>query len=221
MEAFSKMLCQRDYDREHINEIIEELKSSFIDCEELNEKNLKDLEFLEIVDGDSALFKFHDSCNVYKYCICDPTWSVLYNRNRLMVGVKSPLEGVRLLKKSSKNIEYILYPFEQADEYDLKYLSLDGKKFIDLTKLSEVCNCHSEQNCTIKWSNELTLEIDGTSSTYTVLLNGEFLSGFSDEESYFQSGDNCTKSYLYKNNLIVHQCGDVSSVVIIKKRNLN
>ena len=49
--------------------------------------------------------------------------------------------------------------------------------------------------------------------------DNQFLSGFVDPDTDFQLGDGDTFGYMYDSDLVIQNCGDVSSVVIIKFEN--
>lgn len=217
MEVFFEKLFVIDSYTYDQDEQIEMFKSSFQECDDLSNYNINDLQFLCIADdNENALFTFPNSCIVARYFCFDPTWSVP-ERHELIVGTKSTLEDVKLLENSSHDIEYVLYPFDQDFNLQMSYLMPTLGTFLDKSSLKEIYNNGSKLHHKIKWTDELTVVLDHD-EPYKVLLNGKFLSGFSDDPTHFQLGDCCTIAYTDKNdNLIICQHGDVSSVVIIKK----
>lgn len=58
----------------------------------------------------------------------------------------------------------------------------------------------------------------GKDCGYYIIKDNTIISGFLDPDTHFQQGDSYTICYLTSdNNLVVRNCGDVSSIVIIKK----
>lgn len=218
-EFFKQLFSDNNYnnDQDDQDEQIELFKSTFIECVDLSDYNIEDLHFLCIEDdGENALFTFPNSCIIARYCFEDSWWKVP-ERHELVVGKTSTLDGVELLENSSRDIEYVLYPFEQCCDLPMSYLIPTMGTFLDESSLKEIYENDCELHHEIRWTNELTLILDHE-EPYKLFLNGKFLSGFSDEPAHFQLGDGCTIAYTDKNdNLIVCQHGDVSSVVIIKK----
>jgi hypothetical protein len=228
MDEFFKHLFENDNyeddDADTQKERIEEFKSSYQKCTQLSSKyDISELQFLSFTTCDeTALFTIPNTDIVARYYVdSDDTW--LYGtqwnipeRHELTVGVPSTLDGVELLPNSSSKIEYVLYPYEQGCDLPMSYLIPTIGSFLDETSLKNVYESDSKLHHVIKWTDELTLILD-FDKPYKVVLNGEFLSGFVDEETHFQLGDGGTLAYIDKDkNLIVCQCGDVSSVVIIK-----
>lgn len=218
MEEFFEKLFQITEYEDDQDEQIELFKSTFNECNDLSNYKIKDLQFLCIEeDEEGALFKFSNSDTIFRYYMFDPMWNAMCEKYELIVGRVSTLEGVKLLENSSRDIEYVLYPFEQGNELPLNYLVINDGEYLDDSSLKQIyyngCELHHE----IKWTDELTLVLDHD-EPYKILSNGKFLSGFSDDPTHFQLGDGCTIVYTDKHsNLIVCQHGDVSSVVIIKK----
>lgn len=59
----------------------------------------------------------------------------------------------------------------------------------------------------------------GMDCRYYITKNNKIISGFNDPSTHFQMGDGHTICYLAENgDLIIENCGDVSSVVIVKHR---
>lgn len=218
MEKFFEKLFLDDNYEDDQEEQLEMFKSSFNDCDDLSNYNIEDLQFLCIEDdGENALFTFPNSFVIARYFFFNPMWRVP-ERHELVVGNVTTLDGIELLENSSRDIEYVLYPFEQCCDLPMSYLIPTMGTFLDESGLKEIYNNDCKLHHEIKWTDELTLLLDHE-EPYKLFLNGKFLSGFSDDEMYFQLGDGCTMAYTDKNdNLIVYQHGDVSSVVIIKKK---
>jgi hypothetical protein len=216
MEAFFEKLCLDDH-HDQKQEQIKMFQSSFRECEHLSNCNIEELQFLCIEDDyeNTALFTFPNSCVVARYSFYDPVWSVP-ERHELVVGTPSTLKGVELLENSSPDIEYVLYPLEQCCELPMSYLIPTKGTFLDVSSLQKIYYQDYRSHHEIEWTEDLTLVLDH-GKPYKVLLNGEFLSGFTDDPTHFQLGDCCTIAYTdTDNHLIVCQHGDVSSFVIIK-----
>ena len=129
--------------------------------------------------------------------------------------------GIKLIEDSDKKISYELYPFDQGDEISLE--SILRIKESELKKVkSKKCKspkCLGDDIAELKyeWTDSMFLYICNEGGYYVVKDN-KIISGFLDPETHFQLGDGSTTCYLTDNNdLVVENCGDVSSVVIIKK----
>ena len=136
----------------------------------------------------------------------------LIKKHCLKVGIPSSLRGIKLLPNSSPNIEYELYPLADGQHISLNDL-FPGDKF------EEIKFDSSNSELPIPWTNELTLVINNPNNNehYTILSNGNFLSGFIDICSRFQLGDYLTIVYTNKNkDLIICNYGDVASIVVVK-----
>lgn len=222
MEEYFKEFFKRNvqYSEESQKiQVVEDFISSFKESEDLAGKKIKNLIFLQICEkyfGDIAFFKFDESTTIYKYSTDGPDWFKISDRYELVQNKKSKLEGVHLLPKSSSEIKYILYPFEQGMELPIEILQIENNVFVNKKTLTNV-EVVEHNGIKIKWTNDLTCTIDDDGK-YEIFKNGVFLSGFVDEPTYFQLGDSCTKAYIDKNNnLIIYNYGDVSSCVIITK----
>lgn len=111
----------------------------------------------------------------------------------------------------SEHIAFELYPFLQGQELTLKELGLDEENYVTVNNL--------EEEGVIGWTHNLSLKIEHNKDDvleYQILKNGELFSGFCDPSSSFQLGDGSSVVYIYENRIIVENCGDVSSVVVIK-----
>lgn len=219
-DFFNKLLLIDEYNDDQYKQI-EMFKSSFNECTDLSNYSIDNLQFLCIEDDEeNALFTFPNTCIVARYFFVffdEPTsWSVP-ERHELCVGTTSTLNGVELLDNSSHAIQYVLYPFEQCCDLPLSYLIPTMGTFLDTSSLTQIYESGCKLHHQIKWSDNLTL-VFYDNKQYKVMLNGNFLSGFSDNPTHFQLGDCGTLAYIDKyDNLIVCQYGDVSSVVIVKK----
>lgn len=225
MEKFLKKLFELDNyvdkEEEQKNQI-DTFKSSFSECDFFEKKDINKLNFLSIEkDDESALFKFSKSNTIYKYKFFDCCWTEPCVRYTLNVGNNYELNDVNLIENSSNSIEYVLYPFYQDNIIPNKYLMIDDGQFIDETLLKKIFstdNTDFDLIYNVKWTDKLSLVVTHDDSTYKILSNGEFLSGFVDNPAHFQLGDGSTEVYTYnENNLIIMNIGDVSSIVIVKK----
>ena len=183
---------------------------------EKNGYDLTTFKKIDIIKGDykdeKIFFTINKKSNNFEmsyvyYDFMEERWKLI-EKHCLKYGIPSKLEGTELLPNSSSTIEYELYVFEDLQEIPLNVLFPNDKlkkiKFDDSDDFKYV----------VPWINGLTLEI-GSNRTYKVLLNGNFLSGFTDDVANFQIGD--CNTIAYKNNdLIIHNNGDVSSIVVVK-----
>ena len=125
---------------------------------------------------------------------------------------------IKLLNKSSDNICYDLYPFEQCGEVPLEALGINVQnlKVIDEGSVPK-CLKDYEVEMSFEYGDGFTISI--AESNYYISKNNEIISGFSDPETHFQLGDGCTNCYLADTGeLIIENCGDVSSTVIVKTK---
>lgn len=115
-----------------------------------------------------------------------------------------------LLENSKNDIEYELYPFEQGDELTLEELGFDKDT------IGEPTYFETEED--IPWNNlKVRIGDNGDGITYSVYKNEIIISGICDKSYSLQEGDSFSAYYQCDNMLIIRNCGDVSSVVVIKK----
>jgi len=148
--------------------------------------------------------KCHDSC----------FW---YTVNKMIVSSKGiykignmDYDVPELIPGSSDRISYEVYPFEQGDELTLSELGLNECSLPEPN--------YFEEDEDVNWSNDLTLRVGENDKgiTYSIYDGDKFISGLCDPSYSLQLGDAFSASYRYGNDLVIRNCGDVSSVVIIK-----
>jgi hypothetical protein len=131
---------------------------------------------------------------------------------------------------------YRLEPFRQGGVKSLAQLGFDDVREVAVEGKSSECD-----GC-FRWSNQcqwgaLTLTMDslgglsfdpdgfgcmgemGTRYRLTT-PDGAVVGGFVDRPTHYQNGDAVTCAYVSGDTLIVQNCGDVSSVVAIRKNQL-
>ncbi len=162
----------------------------------------------------------------YYYCI----WSTipkieLDTTNVTTYGKVEKYDIPKLSDNSNKNIRYELYPFEQTreiplnglDMHDLKQLEFENidyeVKIVD-ERIEIISDKDTYRTAKCEWKDGFMLWIIG--STYVITKNNQIISMFTDEPTTYQIGDGETKCFLYKDcHLVIENCGDVSSVVVV------
>jgi hypothetical protein len=212
--------CKKTMDSEEVNEIVEDFKKTF------PEHNIKDLTFTKELKNSNedviSLFSHKKNKNmIFCYNHEDCFWhiidKVLLSPNSKIVICKDnendDEDGIvpKLVKNSCNEIEYELYPMEQGSEIEFNYIDMDEDDLEELDSSGDMA-------MKIKINDELMLKIDyDHEMSYKIYKNKKRVSGFTDEPTTYQLGDGGTTVYLYKKkDLIVHNYGDVSSIVIIK-----
>ena len=123
-------------------------------------------------------------------------------------------ELIKVMKHSSKNIEFVLYPFFSEDD---DVFNLKPEYIVDMTNSTEIVLKNNLDNCIVDWKDGIQLYINNNNNTYIIKKDGNFISGFSDKDTHFQLGDCCTAAYKLNNGeLMIYNYGDVSSAVIIR-----
>lgn len=170
-------------------------------------KNIKDLVFVYIED-ECIIFKYKD--NILYYNLFDEKWNTMYyeivNYNN-----KNKSELVELMINSSPNIVFTLHPFFTEKDKEVYFLNIDY--IVDMTN-SKIVFQDKVNNVVIDWIDGIKLYINN--NTYILKKYDNFIAGFTDKETHFQLGDCCTIVYILNNgSLMIYNCGDVTSVVII------
>lgn len=196
----------------------ENIKNTFL-AEFYKNKNMEDLVFLGTTGEFNSIGVFKYADEFLCYDIEQEKWYSLYYET-LNYNNKNDCNLVKLIKKSSKNIEFILHPFLDKDESD--NLILEPNHIVDMNGSSELivektiddcCN----SNAVIGWKDGLAIHINSGDNTYIVKKDNKFVAGFIDEEANFQLGDNYTNAYMLNNgDIMIYNYGDVCSAVIIK-----
>lgn len=148
---------------------------------------------------------------------------------------KTSITSITLDKNSSTEFTFECHPFDQCEEFnmdfygykekdsinipegrdhDLQIINLDGSKFI-------IDDGHS-----IFYWNNYTVIINTDEIVQYLICEAtdkdalQIVSILNDPEMYLQYGDCWTKGYIHKpsGNLIIQNCGDVSSLVIIHNK---
>lgn len=196
----------------------ETIKNNFINSF-FTDKNIKNLVFLHIEDGFNScgIFRYNDEI-LYYDIDCEMWYSIYYEI--LNYNNKDTCELVKLMKKSSKNIEYILHPFFTKNNFNP--FNLNPEYIVDISNSKELVCKETIDDCgyskiVIDWKDGLQIHIDSSNNTYIVKKDGKFISGFVDDSTHFQLGDSYTTATLLNNSdIIIYNYGDVSSAVIIK-----
>lgn len=133
--------------------------------------------------------------------------------------------SLEMLEDISDKIEYEFYPTEQCEEIpaEILYNKLTPAKKSDYSALDQDYFEKSELtefDYTWNWGH-LKVSILGTVSNEVVYLvydqTGKILSGFVDTVTTYQTGDGDTKAWINEyDDLVIENCGDVSSLVVIK-----
>ena len=130
--------------------------------------------------------------------------------DRKIVDINHSCEDITIIDGSTDLISYEIYPFEQTHEFTLTELGFPIKK----------CESPSyfEENDEIKWTNGYVVKVGENDKgiTYSVYLNDKFISGICDQSYSLQLGDGYSEYHMLDNTLCIENCGDVSSIVIIK-----
>ena len=125
--------------------------------------------------------------------------------------------GIKLIDDCDNTISYELYPFEQSNEISLETIIKKNElqKVNPTTAYKSFNKCLDTIDIKYEWINDMFLYIG--EEGYYIVKNHKIISAFLDPETHFQSGDFDTICYLTNDgNLVIHNCGDVSSIVIIK-----
>jgi hypothetical protein len=118
----------------------------------------------------------------------------------------------KLMENSSTNIEYILYPFE--NDTDL-IIAIRAENLTDMAGAIEIQDDEIDETRVYVLENGYKLYID--EGSYIIKKDDHFVSGFIDDNCNFQLGDCMTQAYILNTgNIIVYNCGDVPSAVIIR-----
>jgi len=188
-------------------------------------------DFIEIVYSTNKQFFIfsgeldEDDNDIFdRYCDWDIVNKIEFDGSNLM-----------LMDNSSKYIKYDFYPFEQGNELPLSGLGMPKKS---LTEIEITCDLYDIKkkfenqseffesdddifisDTEISWKDDIHVHIGdiNLSIVYIVAKDNKIISGFYDKQTTFQLGDCITRCYLHNDNLVIQNCGDVSSVVIIKK----
>jgi hypothetical protein len=153
---------------------------------------------------------------------------------------------VTLLPGSKDNITYELYPMEQGGEFSIENLGFEGGTTIPPSETFYDCqteiilqnNKFLSKDMSLSMSESDTKFIAGRKFSigdmdlyigsygqftsrdggiiYVLVKGNEVLSGFKDKHYLFQEGDGETNVYSYEDKIVIHNMGDVSSIVIIK-----
>ncbi len=165
----------------------------------------------------------------------------LINDSNIFKSSASPV----LLGNSCDGISYKLYPFKQGDEKALSELGINDSiteiyskyetwppNVINFDNHDDFFGQDEKFQCNAKyeWIDGMILyigsRIDSDSFmignfmfaanvVYLVGKDYEIISGFFDKSSHYQMGDCDTYAYLWDNEIVIQNCGDVSSVVIV------
>lgn len=178
------------------------------------DKNTEELIFLYIEEWD-AFFKYNNKFLYYDiglnkwHNVC---YEVLNNDN------KDNCKLVKLIKNSSTNIEFILHPFFTEEEK--REINLNPEYLADMSNAKIIFECVYDDCINVEWKDGFRLCINTNingSNTYMIKKDKHFVSGFIDKQFNFQLGDCETIVYMLNNGeIMVHNCGDVNSIVIIR-----
>lgn len=119
---------------------------------------------------------------------------------------------IEILRGSKDNIKYELYPFEQGSEFSIASIGFE----LTQENSEEFKATTGGDNRTVFELGDICIKIgcdDGI--RYTLIKDGEVISGFIDPSYSFQEGDTGSHCYLHDGKIILENYGDVSSVVII------
>jgi len=134
------------------------------------------------------------------------------------------------LRPHKENISYELYPFEQGYEFLLPELGFHEPNFTYCGNASKESKT-SIRDLLVEEKVDLSLfgltnisfcvERSGDVQSYVIYDNDVEIGGFDSYCYSFQPGDGDTNVYLYDNDnsIIIENCGDVSSLVVIKFHN--
>jgi len=189
------------------------------------------------LDGCPVRFVKDNEYNPCDTCNTDCFWSIVTKIDAStgsIIKYGDPYVGVEMMNNTNDGIKFGLYPFEQGKEIPLKCLGykkkemvkVDGTEFWPYKEMvfknqTNIFRSQDEKflcEMTFKWKNDLMLHIGeiGSEVVYIVAKDDQIVSGFYDEITAFQRGDGFTTGYLQGGDLIIENCGDVSSVVVIK-----
>jgi hypothetical protein len=176
--------------------------------------------------NDTVIFKLDDNLIRFQKNE-DDAWlkieKVILNKETIIVDEVTP----KLLENSSNEISYVLYPFEQCKETSIQGLGYKDLQQLDTKDISEqiMFDNHTdfftvavEASMSVHW-NDFTVYIgynENDQIIYIVAQNNNIISCFLDDPTTYQIGDGDTSFYLDGKDLVIENCGDVSSVVVIK-----
>ena len=183
-----------------------------------------DLEYVKarVEQGYDPLIVFRLNGNLICYnaerycdkCDCDCFW---YTIDKMVVSQNSnqkignmDCSVPELMPGSTDRITYEIYPFEQGDALELSELGLKEQSLGEPN--------YFEEDEEVNWIDGLTLRVGENDKgiTYTIYDGDQFISGLCDSSYSLQLGDAWSASYRYGTDLVIRNCGDVSSTVIIR-----
>lgn len=170
--------------------------------------NIDDLIFITL-DYGKAIFTYNN--NFMFYDVEESIWGTNLHEV-LNTTTNSNSIYAKLMENSSTNIEYILYPFE--NDTDL-IIAIRAENLTDMAGAIEIQDDEIDETRVYVLENGYKLYID--EGSYIIKKDDHFVSGFIDDNCNFQLGDCMTQAYILNNgNIIVYNCGDVPSAVIIR-----
>lgn len=161
----------------------------------------------------------------------DSLWQIItyYIVDRNFIAADKGDKGDWIKVIGDANIKYELYPMEQGEEFnvaDFGFGNLETCEMDDSIFFSKFCfdgiNISEAKKFTINEQLELFVANNGDDPvTYALVKDNKIVSGFLDMATVYQLGDGETICYFdpMTKSVIVHNEGDVSSIVIIHLNN--
>lgn len=183
---------------------LQNIRDSFINYNK--NINIDDLIFITLGYG-KAIFTYNN--NFMFYDVEESIWGTILHE---VLNTTTNSNYAKMMENSSTNIEYILYPFE--NDTDL-IIAIRAENLTDMAGAIEIQHDEIDETRVYVLENGYKLYID--EGSYIIKKDDHFVSGFIDDNCNFQLGDCMTQAYILNNgNIIVYNCGDVPSAVIIR-----
>ena len=162
-----------------------------------------------------------ESCFVNCECCC---WRdidrIIINENGITMAPDTNMGEVHTISSQDTQVvkSFELYPLEQT-LFTLDELGFNEDNLLRITPSSH----KYDDNLVIKWNDEVYVKVGQDESdnlSYRVYAYDKLNCGFVDITYSYQLGDGETNIYRNENTMIIENCGDVSSVVVIHFNNM-
>ena len=162
-----------------------------------------------------------ESCLANCECCC---WRdidrIIINENGITMAPDTDMAEVNIICSQETPVvkSFELYPFEQTF-FTLDELGFNEDYLLRITSSSP----EYDENLVIKWNDQVYVKVgkdESNNLSYCVYANDKLNCGFVDITYSYQLGDGDTNIYRNENTMIIENCGDVSSVVVIHFSNM-